>query len=744
MTKKSSDVIIEFLYRLLYAGILSSAMLLCFPDLCGITSVNGKHMIVLLTVNIFLTVAWLLDRRQQIFMLALGILALIAFILFADEGPFLFSLIAIGFSLQILIGKNIFWKAVLSFVAGGWLFYVLFWKQQVSKMGIFCFVIYILLTMIEWIRANRKKAKSENCHAFVLGITPFLIIYFGFLSFMPMADTPYSWQWMKDIYWNVEEKMTMYVENLRNWGQEDFSFVTTGFSEEGALFSNVRRDDKQLMILKMRNTRDMPVYLAGKVFASFNGREWEGQCKSSELERFFDVAETIYALERYEGDGESNYYKNIQMEVEYQYFHSNYLFAPLKTWKIEGNGKSIKYHQDGTDLVFDRKAGYGTGYLLKFCQINMKQEELCRFLELNKNEDEEVWRKVVQQYSEESISIEDFYAYREKIKEQYLPETNVSSNVEEWLLNVTANAATDVEKLSCIENALASMKYNTNPGKLPEAVTDEKSFLDYVIVEKQEGYCAHFATAFVLLARKEGFPARYVQGFCVPAVNGKETAVYSYMAHAWPEVYLEGKGWISFEPTPGYGVNRYILWEENADSETGIANSRSNISRAQEDMSIEMVPEEEILKKGTVEAAEQNSWLMHLGKIVFILAVGSTLIFTIDWIGEKHREKRRSLSEKYRIVVLQNLKILSMLGFGREPSETYHELVKRIRQNDTDENLYEFIENYEKLLYGTLKVNEQILKNALDERAELFIKLKKYKGKKYLLCRMRLYIMRER
>ena len=33
------------------------------------------------------------------------------------------------------------------------------------------------------------------------------------------------------------------------------------------------------------------------------------------------------------------------------------------------------------------------------------------------------------------------------------------------------------------------------------------------------------------------------------------------MAHAWPEVYIEGLGWIPFEPTPDYEKIRYTPWQ---------------------------------------------------------------------------------------------------------------------------------------------------------------------------------------
>jgi len=137
----------------------------------------------------------------------------------------------------------------------------------------------------------------------------------------------------------------------------------------------------------------------------------------------------------------------------------------------------------------------------------------------------------------------------------------ISEAAREYLNQITGEQETDIQKLLAIEEALSGLQYTENPGELPEYVQSEAEFLDYFLSESRKGYCAYFATAFVLLARAEGIPARYVEGFCVPITADKNMTVTSGMAHAWPEVYLEGVGWIPFEPTPGYEELRYTPWK---------------------------------------------------------------------------------------------------------------------------------------------------------------------------------------
>ncbi|MFO0670943.1 MAG: DUF3488 and transglutaminase-like domain-containing protein [Polyangiaceae bacterium] len=75
--------------------------------------------------------------------------------------------------------------------------------------------------------------------------------------------------------------------------------------------------------------------------------------------------------------------------------------------------------------------------------------------------------------------------------------------------------------------------------------------LDFLF-ENKEGHCEYFASAMALLARSVGIPARVVTGYRVGEKNPilGHYVVRERNAHAWVEAYLEGRGWVLFDPTP--------------------------------------------------------------------------------------------------------------------------------------------------------------------------------------------------
>lgn len=75
--------------------------------------------------------------------------------------------------------------------------------------------------------------------------------------------------------------------------------------------------------------------------------------------------------------------------------------------------------------------------------------------------------------------------------------------------------------------------------------------VDDFLFHSKTGYCVQFATAFVILARLDGIPARYVTGFLVYLPQNSTTAtVTGLSAHAWAEVWIPKKGWVTEEATP--------------------------------------------------------------------------------------------------------------------------------------------------------------------------------------------------
>ena len=70
----------------------------------------------------------------------------------------------------------------------------------------------------------------------------------------------------------------------------------------------------------------------------------------------------------------------------------------------------------------------------------------------------------------------------------------------------------------------------------------------------RSGFCQQFAGTFGVMARYLGLPTRLAVGFTPGELRADGLFhVYGRNAHAWPEVWFDGIGWIPFEPTPGRG-----------------------------------------------------------------------------------------------------------------------------------------------------------------------------------------------
>jgi transglutaminase-like putative cysteine protease len=75
---------------------------------------------------------------------------------------------------------------------------------------------------------------------------------------------------------------------------------------------------------------------------------------------------------------------------------------------------------------------------------------------------------------------------------------------------------------------------------------------DFLFGDKT-GYCVHFAHAAAYLLRAAGVPARVATGYAVDEAGrqgGSAILIPSGAAHAWPEVYLDGVGWVVADVHP--------------------------------------------------------------------------------------------------------------------------------------------------------------------------------------------------
>ncbi|MHA1632279.1 MAG: transglutaminase domain-containing protein [Candidatus Freyarchaeota archaeon] len=131
------------------------------------------------------------------------------------------------------------------------------------------------------------------------------------------------------------------------------------------------------------------------------------------------------------------------------------------------------------------------------------------------------------------------------VSAQYLQTPNMSERVLELASNITAGVEGDYLKAKAIESYLRThYEYDKKAPPAPEGVDPLEWFLFY----SKRGVCIDFNTAFVILARLNGIPARLVTGYLIMETPA-EQAVYSEQAHAWAEVPFEGIGWVTFDAT---------------------------------------------------------------------------------------------------------------------------------------------------------------------------------------------------
>ena len=234
---------------------------------------------------------------------------------------------------------------------------------------------------------------------------------------------------------------------------------------------------------------------------------------------------------------------------------------------------------------------------------------------------------------------------------------------------------------------------------MPEDVDTPEEFLDYFLFDKREGYCVYFATAFVLLAREEGIPARYVQGYYIPGARNATVEVTQKHAHAWPECYIDGVGWIAFEPTPGYRVVQ--SWETFEEYHT--LKAEELYSRTENgDKTIETEAEEEEEEASKVEIKYILIPIGIAASVVIILLAADILISYL-------RYKSLSDERKFKVIYRRNLHLLKILGLKIKDGETLEEFSLRVKKEYPKEEM-DFIPVYEAYLYGSAAITEKDVK----------------------------------
>lgn len=104
----------------------------------------------------------------------------------------------------------------------------------------------------------------------------------------------------------------------------------------------------------------------------------------------------------------------------------------------------------------------------------------------------------------------------------------------------------------------AGFTYTLTPGSYGDE--QGRHVIDEFWLDRKQGFCEHFSTAFVVVMRALGIPARIVTGFqgADPTPQDGYLVVRNSYAHAWTEVWLAGRGWVRVDPTAAVAPERVV------------------------------------------------------------------------------------------------------------------------------------------------------------------------------------------
>lgn len=212
---------------------------------------------------------------------------------------------------------------------------------------------------------------------------------------------------------------------------------------------------------------------------------------------------------------------------------------------------------------------------------------------------------------------------------------------------------------------------------------------------RRAGFCEQFAGAYAAMARSLGLPARVAVGFTPGQRNAAdldEWIVRGENAHAWPEVYLSGFGWVAFEPTPGRGA-------PNGESYTGVRPDQATPSGDEITLQSSATPATTVPPATVarpVPSAEPSDptatggegtgspWPGRVALAAFVVLAAAALYVLVVAAGLGVRRlrwrarARRGPDERARVAWLEANDALAVTGLAPEPAETPLEFAARV------------------------------------------------------------------
>ena len=294
-------------------------------------------------------------------------------------------------------------------------------------------------------------------------------------------------------------------------------------------------------------------------------------------------------------------------------------------------------------------------------------------------------------------------------KDNYLALPNtLPDRVRTLAQEITKTSVSAYDKARAIERYFGrnGFTYDTQNVAIPEK---DQDYVDQFLFDTKVGYCDNFSTAMVVMLRSIDIPARWVKGFVTgDMVESYEdgTALFDITnneAHSWVEAYIDGIGWVPFEPTIGYANPADINFDTAAEDEP-LLEQDDTLEQPEQP---EELPGDQVVAEPTAEDKKLN--LAWLGIVAIVLAVITIIAAVILWFTRKkwlpkyyiHQYRKGKPSEENYVTAYERLlKQLANYGLRRKGDQTLSSYAYEVDKYFATDNMSKLTEVYEKLIYA--------------------------------------------
>jgi len=664
----------------------------------------------------------------------------------------------------------------------GLIFFMTVWglNRHVDKLSFYIFIAVAIVCYIRHIylinsKNNRSSEETLNSGSMLIHFMPIALVVILVSTTVTVSEKPIEWPWLDNkiynLWWDMQKKLS--VDRY-----DTFSLAKTGFGNPSRLGGPVHADNTPILFVNAP-TR---VYLRGAVYDSYTGAGWQMAEKSGEYlleDRIYDHTELTYGWKAtciqlgILSAGEYNEYllngevpserTNVSTEEYLEFFNINRkpqvllklfpkekitvqhlnvrtksLFTPLKLLvPITGLSSNLYKLNENAEGIFqsDRRLRGRSTYYIEYLQPAYGMKEIENFFNLSKpglySEFNEYLEKFIEEHEsldnqskliQQLTDVQDIYKQLEGRKEEiYRLYTNIPEEIPERVIElakeITSSSNTTYAKVKNLETYLRqNYHYTLNPSYPPLT----QDFVDYFLFDGKEGYCSYFASALCVMTRAIGIPSRYVEGFLLPEKSGRDNSyqVTNQNAHAWVEVYLEGVGWVTFEPTPpmANAQNYYVSLRETGTGNEGFIPEIPDEYEQGRPMPNVFIPEIEESPSDT-PVITINTILLFIIAFVLVVLIMNLLFILVRRIILNIISPKKSILLLYRYAVSLLSQAGSVLQPGQTPKE-YAQIVDR-RYSFNCMSMSEMVELYYSVRFGSCDVGKKTLKRVFSFVSEI-------------------------